>query len=84
MNRRTIMIDNELETKIRDIQAQLILSTNSSWSFSTVTNLLALAGIVSLDKLSKDDLNLLKSFVSGQNIGIKKKNVRKLLSYMKS
>jgi len=78
------MIDNELETKIRDMQAQLILSTNSSWSFSTVTNILALAGILSLDKLTKEDFNLLKSFVDGQNVGIKKKNVKKLATYMKN
>jgi len=79
MNRRTIMIDEELETKIRDTQAQLILSTNTSWSFSTVANLLMVAGITGSEKLTKEDWNTVKSFIAGQSMGFKKKNIKKLL-----
>ena len=79
MNRRTIMIDKEIESKVRDIQAQLILHTNTNWSFSTVANLLMLTGITVSDKLSKDDVSLLNSFVSGEEIGLKRRNVKKIL-----
>ena len=80
MNRRTIMIDKEIESKIRDIQAQLILNTNTSWSFSTVANLLMLAGITSSEKLTKDDWGLIQSFVDGESFSLKKKNIRKILT----
>ena len=79
MNRRTIMIDQEIESKVRDIQAQLILQTNTNWSFSTVANLLMLTGIAVSDKLTKDDLSLINSFVSGEEVGLKRRNVKKIL-----
>lgn len=84
MNRRTIMIDKEIESKVRDIQAQLILNTSNSWSFSTVANLLMLAGITSSDKLTKEDLDLVKSFVDGENVSLKKKSIRKILTNLSS
>ena len=80
MNRRTIMIDNEIETKVRDIQAQLILNSNKNWSFSTVSNFLMIAGIVCSEKLAKDDWTLVKDFLDGKNVSLKKKNIKKIIS----
>ena len=80
MNRRTIMIDKEIESKIRDIQAQLILTSNKSWSFSTVSNFLMLAGISSSEKLTREDWGLVKDFLEGKTVSLKKKTIKKILS----
>ena len=84
LNRRTIMIDKEIESKVRDIQAQLILNTSTNWSFSTVANLLMLSGISNSEKLTREEVNLLKSFVAGESISLKKKNIKKILANFSS
>ena len=74
------MIDREIESKVREIQAKLIRSTNTNWSFSTVANLLILSGISGSEKLTKEEWNHVKSFVAGKNLEIKKKNIKKLIT----
>jgi hypothetical protein len=44
-DRVTIMIDTEVQTKVRKIQAFLITDTNCNWSFSEVLNRLLIEAI---------------------------------------
>ena len=63
--RRTITIDVDLEKKLRDIQAQMIMKTNKNWSLSTILNVVILAGIIGSIGLDRNEWKIIQSFLKG-------------------
>lgn len=70
--RRTITIDKDLEAKLRDLQGQLIMAGNKSWSLSAILNGVILAGIIGSSKLGKEDWKIIKSFLKKNNVNLKR------------
>jgi hypothetical protein len=66
--RLTIVIDSEVESKLRELHGQIISSESKNFSFSKIVNMVLLAGIVSADKLDNCDWYLLKSLIDGKKI----------------
>lgn len=61
--RRTITIDTDLEKKLRDIQAQMIMTTNKNWSLSAILNVVILAGIIGSSGLGRNEWKIIRSFL---------------------
>jgi len=74
--KRSITINTVLEEKLRDIQSQLIGNTKSNWSLSMIVNVLIIAGLLALDKLSKEDLHKIKYFIESDKITFNHKTVK--------
>ncbi|NIP62958.1 MAG: hypothetical protein GWO15_09460 [Nitrosopumilaceae archaeon] len=60
--RITIMIDEDIQAKIRELQANLIESQDKYYSYSKVLNMVLLAGLLASEKLNRDDWIFLRSY----------------------
>ena len=60
--RHTIVIDSEIESILKELQAHLIETQGKSCSLSHTINLLLLGGIIASDKLTPDDWSILKLY----------------------
>ena len=68
--RLTIVIDPEVESKLRELHGQIISSESKNFSFSKIVNMVLLAGIVSADKLDNRNWYLLKSLIDGKKVSL--------------
>ena len=66
--RRTIGIQHEIETKIRELQGNLIKSDSKCWTYSKVVNAVLLAGIVGSESLNSSEWLLIKRLIEGGDI----------------
>jgi len=92
MTRITITIDENLYKALRKIQGGFISSTGEDWSFTTIVNLIILAGIIApeyLDEELKEEFwETLRDFIKDKKIelelsGIEDKIVEKILEEVK-
>ena len=60
--RHTIVIDSEIESILKELQAHLIETQGKSCSLSHTINLLLLGGIIASDKLTPDDWSILRLY----------------------
>lgn len=60
--RITIMMDEDIQGKIRGPQANLTESQDRYFSYSKVLNMVLLAGLLASEKLNRDDWIFLRSY----------------------
>lgn len=78
--RLTIVIDGELESKLREIQGQLISADRASFSLSRTVNMIILAGLMSADKLTAREWNIIKSTLGGKKLNLEEIKTREYLA----
>lgn len=92
MTRITITIDENLYKALRKIQGNFISSTGEDWSFTTIVNLVILAGIIApeyLDERLKNEFwRTLTAFIMDKKVelelsGIEDKIVERILEEVK-
>jgi hypothetical protein len=66
--RLTIVIDSEIDSKLREIHGQLIAADSKNYSFSRVVNLMLLAGIMSAERLDHQQWHMIKSALEHKKI----------------
>lgn len=59
--RLTIVIDPEIDSKLREIHGQLIAADSKNYSFSKIVNMMLLAGIMSAEQLDHEHWHTIKS-----------------------
>lgn len=67
-SKKSITLENEIETKVRKIQARLIEKTDQNWSLSAVLNILVSAGIQQTKKMTKNDWQKIREAVDNKTI----------------
>lgn len=68
--RHTIVIDSEIESVIKELQAHIIETRGKSCSLSFTVNLLLLGGIIASEKLTHNDWSVLRSYQKHRKIHI--------------
>jgi len=58
--RLTIVINPEIDSKLREIHGQLIAADSKNYSFSKVVNMMLLAGIMSAEQLDHQHWHIIK------------------------
>jgi hypothetical protein len=66
--RLTIVIDSEIESKLREIHGQLIATDSKNYSFSKVVNIMLLAGIMSAERLDQQQWHTIKTSLEHKKI----------------
>lgn len=66
--RITIMMDEDIQTKIKELQANLIESQNKYFSYSKVLNMVLLAGLLASEKLNREDWIFLRYYERNNKI----------------
>lgn len=82
--RLTIVIDEQVESKLREIQGHLICSENQNYSLSKVANMVLLAGLVASDRLSTFEWNMVKSIPKGKKLQIDESIPREYAANLKT
>lgn len=70
-SRRTIVLDGQIEAKLRELQGQLIASEGKNYSLSKILNLLLLGGIFATSKLDSDEWRIIQEFAKGNKISLR-------------
>ena len=78
--RLTIVIDEEIESKLREIQGQLISADRASFSLSRTVNMVVLAGLMAADKLTAREWNIIKSTLGGKKMNLEEIKTREYLA----
>ena len=60
--RHTIVIDSDIESILKELQAHIIETQGKSCSLSSIVNLLVLGGIIASEKLTIDDWYILRAY----------------------
>ena len=69
-SRRTLVLDGQIEAKLRELQGQLITTEGKNFSLSKIVNLLLLGGIFASEKLSSNEWFAIKAFYDGRKIDL--------------
>ena len=64
----SILLNSEFSLALRSVQSILLISKNRSYSLSKTVNLLLLVGILSLDKLTIYEKQVIHAFDRGDDI----------------
>jgi len=83
-SRKTIVLDADLESKLRDLQANMISADGSSYSLSKIINMILYSGFLTSEKLDVDEWNKIYQFVRGRKIGFDSLNTEQYLKFLTS
>jgi len=67
-SRITIVLDGEIESKLREIQGQLISSHNKGFSLSKIINMVLLSGMLGANKLTGDEWRIIRTLTKKRRI----------------
>lgn len=67
-NRLTLVIDDVMEDKLRELQGNLITSERKNFSLSKIVNMVLVAGLMASDKLSSSEWTTIRSLVYGKKV----------------
>lgn len=67
-NRLTIVIDDTMEEKLRDLQGNLISSERKNFSLSKIVNMVLVAGFMASNKLNSAEWTTIRSIVYGKKV----------------
>lgn len=70
LKRCTIILEPEIESKLREIQAKLIIEDGKGYSFSKVINMILLTGIISVESLDYKQLYMIKTMMGRKDISL--------------
>ena len=68
MPRKTISIDNDVDSMLRDIQSKFIKADQRSWSLSRIVNLVLASAIINSNDLTINDWRRLREYAKGTKI----------------
>lgn len=66
--RLTIIIDSDMEEKLRELQGNLIISERRNFSLSKIVNMVLVTGLMASDKLSSHEWAIIRSIVYGKKV----------------
>jgi hypothetical protein len=75
-------LDQEIESKLREIQGQLISTSSKYYSFSKIVNMMLLIGMMSSERLDYKQWNLLKDLLSKKQMRLDEIQCRVLVEEM--
>lgn len=70
MGRMTITLDDDIQKVLRKIQGTFIADSGDEWSFTTIANMVLLAGILGAERLRKKDWETIFNFLKHQKLGL--------------
>jgi len=66
MTRLTISLDGQIEAKLKEIQNQLNIMTDETWSLSKIVNVVLLGGIFGSTTMKICDWHSIKRYLDGE------------------
>lgn len=70
MSRKTISIDKNVESILREIQGRFIRSSSKSYSLSRIVNIALVSGILHSKDLSINEWNEIRSYARGRQVDL--------------
>lgn len=67
-SRLTIVIDGDMQEKLRELQGNLITSERKNFSLSKIVNMVLVAGLMASDKLDSTEWTMIRSIVYGKKV----------------
>lgn len=77
-SKKSITIEKEIESALKKIQSQLIVSSEGYWSLSNVLNIVTAGGLIASKKLDRSDWQKIKTMVEQKKIDFDDKTVSDL------
>ncbi|MFY9300570.1 MAG: hypothetical protein WAO91_05225 [Candidatus Nitrosotenuis sp.] len=77
-SKKSMTLEKELESALKKIQSQLIVSSEGYWSLSNVLNIVAAGGLIASKKLDRAEWQKIRSAVEQKRLDFDEKIVRDL------
>ncbi len=74
-SKKSVTLEKELESAVRQIQSRLIASTDGYWSASNVLNMLIAGGLVAAKRFDRSDWQRIKSAVERKKLDFDEKTI---------
>ncbi|MFY9300210.1 MAG: hypothetical protein WAO91_03360 [Candidatus Nitrosotenuis sp.] len=81
-SKKSITLEKELESALRKIQSQLIVSSDGYWSLSNVLNIVAAGGIIASKRLDRSEWQKVKAAVGHKKLDFDDKTIRDVAKKM--
>lgn len=77
-SKKSITLEKELESALRKIQSQLIVSSDGYWSLSNVLNIVAAGGIIASKRLDRSEWQKIRAAVEQKRLDFDHKALQDL------
>jgi hypothetical protein len=77
-SKKSVTIEKEIESALKKVQSQLIVSSEGYWSLSNVLNIVIAGGLIASKRLDRSDWQKIKSMVGQKKIDFDDKTIRDL------
>ncbi|CAE6502244.1 MAG: hypothetical protein QXE84_08205 [Candidatus Nitrosotenuis sp.] len=77
-SKKSMTLEKELESALKKVQSQLIVSSDGYWSLSNVLNMVAAGGIYASKKLDRSEWQKIRVAVEQKRLDFDDKTVRDL------
>ncbi|MEM2785555.1 MAG: hypothetical protein QXW38_07120 [Candidatus Nitrosotenuis sp.] len=67
-SKKSMTLEKELESALKKVQSQLIVSSDGYWSLSNVLNIVAAGGIIASKKLDRSEWQKIKAAVEQKKL----------------
>jgi hypothetical protein len=77
-SKKSITIEKEIESALKKIQSQLIVSSEGYWSLSNVLNIVAAGGLIASKRLDRSEWQKIKAAVEQKKLDFDYKAIQDL------
>ena len=77
-SKKSVTIEKEIESALKKIQSQLIVSSEGYWSLSNVLNMVTAGGLIASKRLDRLDWQKIKAAVEQKRLDFDDKTIRDL------
>lgn len=77
-SKKSVTIEKEIESALKKIQSQLIVSSEGYWSLSNVLNMVAAGGLIASKRLDRIEWQKIKAAVEQKQLDFDDKTIRDL------
>jgi len=78
-SKKSVTIEKEIESALKKIQSQLIVSSEGYWSLSNVLNIVIAGGLIASKRLDRSEWQKIRTQIKTKRLDFDEKTVRDLI-----